>query len=107
MTTAPLETNTPRFLVLQLLLTSLVALAVPAEAGAYGWPVKPFDRQHPVRGVFGDPRIGETSHSFHFGVDVSAPDGTPVYATATGTVVRDHDYPETVCIRAAANDAVV
>ena len=23
---------------------------------SYGWPVKPFNRQHPVRGSFGDPR---------------------------------------------------
>ncbi len=28
------------------------------RAPAYGWPVKPFHRQHPVRGYFGDPRVG-------------------------------------------------
>jgi hypothetical protein len=59
-------------------------------AHSYGWPVKPFDRQHPVRGFFGDPRIAEadgaTTKQFHFGVDVSAPNGTPIYATITGTV---------------------
>ena len=27
-------------------------------APAYGWPVKPFDRPHPVRANFDDPRIG-------------------------------------------------
>ena len=32
-------------------------LATPRRP-AYGWPVKPFHRQHPVRGHFGDPRIG-------------------------------------------------
>jgi hypothetical protein len=58
---------------------------------AYGWPVKPFHRQHPVRGYFGDPRVGPGTdgtirRSLHFGVDVSAPDGTAVYATATGVV---------------------
>jgi hypothetical protein len=52
----------------------------------YGWPVKPFDRQHPVRGYFNDPRVQDASHAFHFGVDVSAPDGTEVYAVAPGTV---------------------
>ena len=71
----------------------------------YGWPVKPFDRQHPIRGFFGDPRIGETPtvsrRSFHFGVDVSAPDGTPVYATITGTVVWEPERPETISIRSA------
>lgn len=54
---------------------------------SYGWPVKPFNQQHPVRGFFGDPRIGSGGGtSFHFGIDVSVPDGTPVYAVAAGTV---------------------
>lgn len=52
----------------------------------YGWPVKPFDRMHPVRGYFDDPRISGSSHAFHFGIDVSAPDGTPVYAIEPGVV---------------------
>ena len=54
---------------------------------SYGWPVAPFDRQHPVRGFFCDPRVGDKgSKAFHFGVDVSAPDGTAVYAVCAGTV---------------------
>ena len=64
-----------------------------ASAGGYGWPVKPFNRQHPVRGFFGDPRIGGahgSSKQFHFGVDVSAPNGTPVFATISGTVSFIH-----------------
>jgi hypothetical protein len=71
-------------------LTALTAAAAPSAADAYGWPVKPFHRQHPVRGFFGDPRIGHTAHgesrTLHFGVDVSAPNGTPVYATASGRI---------------------
>jgi murein DD-endopeptidase MepM/ murein hydrolase activator NlpD len=56
--------------------------AVPA---AYGWPVKPFDQQHPVRANLNDPRIGhEGGTSFHFGIDISVPDGTPVYAVMGG-----------------------
>jgi hypothetical protein len=54
---------------------------------AYGWPVKPFDRQHPVRAFLNDPRIGAGGgRAFHFGIDVAAPDGTPVYAVEAGTV---------------------
>ena len=80
------------------------ALAHPSPAAAartasatsprYGWPVKPFFRQHPIRGAFGDPRILGSSHSFHFGVDVSCPNGTPVYAPVTGSVVRWSFRPE-------------
>ena len=54
---------------------------------SYGWPVKPFNRQHPVRANLNDPRNGHgDAKSFHFGIDVSAPDGTPVYAVEAGMV---------------------
>src|SRR5262245_12122984 len=69
--------------------------------GSYGWPVKPFDQPHPIRGGFGDPRTvfrgtdsdqtileGDGTFSFHQGLDISAPDGSPVYAVSSGTVVR-------------------
>jgi len=70
-------------------------------SGAYSWPVRPFAEPHPVRANFGDPRTrfagpntddvlmaGDGTFSFHQGVDISAPDGAPVYAVASGTVVR-------------------
>jgi hypothetical protein len=70
------------------------------SSASYGWPVKPFDRAHPVRGSFGDPRTifagppnertllsGPGAFQFHFGVDVSAPDGTQVYPVVSGRVV--------------------
>jgi hypothetical protein len=81
------------------------SVATLGQRGSYPWPVRPFTRQHPVRGYFGDPRIGMTpkgmQSSFHFGIDISAPDGTPVYATLTGRVVRESFRPETVAIVAA------
>jgi hypothetical protein len=75
---------------------SIVALSAPALAHGYGWPVKPFDAQHPIRGSFDDPRLhvdpfGMETASFHFGVDISADGGTPVYAVAPGTVYLYRD----------------
>jgi hypothetical protein len=46
----------------------------------------PFDRAHPVRGYFNDPRISGRSRAFHFGIDISAPNGTPVHAVRGGIV---------------------
>jgi hypothetical protein len=79
----------------------LVALVAPGMAHAYGWPVKPFDRMHPIRGTFDDPRFHVAPDltwkgTFHFGVDISAPDGTPVYAVESGVVVRG---PDSVSLR--------
>jgi hypothetical protein len=68
-------------------------------SGSFGYPVKPFDQEHPIRGNFGDPRSqffgpptldtvlhGSGSFSFHQGVDISAPNGTAVYPVVDGTV---------------------
>src|SRR5437764_171714 len=65
----------------------------------YGYPVKPFDREHLVRANFGDPRVqfhgppttdtlmhGNGTFSFHQGVDISAPGGPAVYPVVDGTV---------------------
>jgi hypothetical protein len=81
------------------LLPALAALAGPPSAAAYGWPVRPFNRAHPIRAAFGDPRyhVGAESQvsAFHFGVDVVAPDGTAVYAVEPGYV---HARPTTVTV---------
>jgi murein DD-endopeptidase MepM/ murein hydrolase activator NlpD len=72
----------------------------------YKWPVKPFDRQHPVRGNFGDPRTlfktpptqdgvmrGHGSFSLHRGIDISAPNGAPVYPVMSGVVTYvNHEW---------------
>lgn len=70
------------------------------QAG-YQWPVKSFNQPHPIRGSFGDPRTnfhvppteagmmrGGGSFSFHFGVDIWAPNGTKVYPVISGTVTE-------------------
>ncbi len=86
-----------------MLIALAAALLAPAGALAYGWPVAPFDAQHAIRGAFDDPRFGAgpaglAERSFHFGVDIVAPDGTAVYAVAPGTVFR---YPDAVAVRQA------
>ncbi|MBA3366288.1 MAG: M23 family metallopeptidase [Actinobacteria bacterium] len=73
------------------------ALVAAPGASAYGWPVAPFDVEHPVRGNFGDPRTvfrhgvlddqglgGNGAFSFHNGIDISAAPGTPVYPVESG-----------------------
>ena len=82
------------------LVAIVAALALPSAAAAYSWPLKPFTRQHPIRGTFGDPRYHLDAESqlsaFHFGVDIVATDGTPVYSVEPGVVVRRHESSITV-----------
>jgi murein DD-endopeptidase MepM/ murein hydrolase activator NlpD len=76
------------------------ALAIAPSATAYSWPVKPFHKPHPIRATFGDPRFhldveGQLS-AFHFGIDIVARDGTPVYAVEPGVVVRRYSSSVTL-----------
>ena len=93
-----------------LMLSGAVAKSTPSAG--YGWPVKPFDRPHPVRSNFGDPRTlfrgpptattlddGPGSFAFHDGVDIAAPDGTAVYPVRAGTVTANR--AERVFVHAA------
>jgi hypothetical protein len=69
--------------------------AAPA-ALAYGWPLKPFDKPHPIRGNFGDPRTRffepfmpdgvnrGCACSFHNGLDISGTPGQAVYPVVSG-----------------------
>jgi hypothetical protein len=79
---------------------TVTALGLPGPAGAYGWPVKPFDAPHAIRGSFGDPRYHLDAESvlsaFHFGIDIVARDGSPVYSVEPGVVVRRHEDSVTV-----------
>jgi hypothetical protein len=69
----------------------------------YGWPVKPFYRQHPVRAYLNDPRNGHhDAKSFHFGVDITAPTGSPVYAVEAGEVYIRRGR-EAVAVRSKTN----
>jgi murein DD-endopeptidase MepM/ murein hydrolase activator NlpD len=83
---------------LVLVLVGLACLSASASASAYPWPIKPFHRQHPIRANFGDPRTrfwntmltdglqGPGLFQFHNGIDIAAPEGTPVYPISSGTV---------------------
>jgi hypothetical protein len=79
--------------------TSARTRAVSGQS--FGYPVKPFDQEHPIRANLGDPRMhffgpptlrtlmhGKGSFSFHEGIDIAAPNGTAVYPVADGTVSR-------------------
>ena len=68
----------------------------------YGWPIRPFDVQHPIRANFGDPRTISTErlglddhgdpgdYSFHNGVDISAAPGTLVFPVVSGIASLRH-----------------
>ena len=65
-----------------------------------GWPVRPHDRQHPIRGSFLDPRPdADLGGTYHDGIDVAVRDDQPergapegrthrVYAIEGGSVVH-------------------
>jgi hypothetical protein len=86
------------------LVAAFVALLGTPSAHAYGWPIKPFDKAHAIRGAFDDPRYHLGSEgslsAFHFGVDIVARDGTRVYAVEPG-YVHAHRTDVTVETRTA------
>ena len=99
----PLSANAMRILA-AFLAAAVVALVLPALASAsYGWPIRPFGQAHPVRGDLNDPRFGESdleqSGSFHNGIDIATPDGTPVYAGAGGRVSSTYTKRVTVAAK--------
>jgi peptidase M23-like protein len=106
-----------RLVVAGLSLALLVVPATPIGAASnsprtsltYHWPIKPFNQPHPVRGAFGDPRIGSIDHpfgytgpgatgphSFHNGVDIVAVSGTPVYPVVSGRI--GHAKPDEIVV---------
>jgi murein DD-endopeptidase MepM/ murein hydrolase activator NlpD len=63
------------------------------QLAPYPWPLIPFNKQHPVRGYFGDPRTvfsspGEGAFSFHNGIDISAWPGNHVFPVVSGVVAK-------------------
>jgi hypothetical protein len=80
-----------------ILVLFVLSLVTSGTAAAYPWPLKPFDKQHAIRADFGDPRTrfwntlltdglsGPGMFQFHNGIDIAAPEGTPVYPVVSGT----------------------
>ena len=68
------------------LLIACFALALAASAGAsvFPWPIKPFNKQHPIRGYFGDPRTvyenGKVLHQDFFASHYAPVWGGPLVA---------------------------
>ena len=62
--------------VLKETLPTLYPIDFPYESSSYGWRMDPF--------------LGK--RAFHQGVDFSAPEGEPIYATAGGIVERAHKW---------------
>jgi hypothetical protein len=70
--------------------------AAAAADKPYPWPLRPFHRQHPIRGFFGDPRTlvsnvqqpltpdSPGTFSFHNGVDIFAPPDAKVFPVVSG-----------------------
>jgi peptidase M23-like protein len=108
-----IRSGASRRIVLSLVLLSLGALVVSvalpttsasASSRGYSWPVKPFDRPHPVRANFGDPRTTFNGpptprslmtstgiFALHFGIDIATPDGTAVYPVRSGVASLIND----------------
>jgi sugar lactone lactonase YvrE len=56
------------------------------DRGPLLWPFAPFDGPYEITGTLGEPRGGEGSERLHAGLDVHAPEGTPVRIVRDGTV---------------------
>jgi hypothetical protein len=84
---------------------------------AFGYPIKPFNEEHPIRANLGDPRMqffgpptldtvlhGAGKFLFHQGVDISAPNGTAVYPVMSGTVTVVDSVKEWVRVGSGSHE---
>ena len=85
---------------------SRTAQAHGVSGQSFGYPIKPFDREHLIRANLGDPRMqfsgpptmrtllhGGGTFSFHPGVDIASWQGTAVYPVVDGTVTAvSHEW---------------
>lgn len=66
----------------QILLLCVLMLTVQTVFAQY--PLLPQNQQHYINGTVGEERGGR--NRFHYGLDMAAPDGTPVYSIEAGTL---------------------
>ncbi|MBX2890543.1 MAG: hypothetical protein KF734_06420 [Saprospiraceae bacterium] len=59
-------------------------LMLTAQIAFAQYPLLPQDQQHYINGTVGEERQGR--QRYHYGLDMAAPDGTPVYSIEAGTI---------------------
>jgi hypothetical protein len=98
--------------VIPVVVAAALCLAAAPAALAYGWPLKPFHKAHPIRGNFGDPRTiftdpfqpdgvnGGCACSFHNGLDIAGVPGQAAYPVVSGVA----HVPDLAAVTVRASD---
>lgn len=69
-----------------LLFFAFISLLHSQDTINFSWPVTPFNEQKGITGTFCEFRNTLSSNHFHNGTDIPKADGSPVYASISGTV---------------------
>ncbi len=77
-----------------------------SDTTKYQWPVPPLNTSQGITGAFAEYRNTGSSDHFHNAVDISEPDGNPVYPCLDGTIYSlvNNGYDSYINIRSIIND---